>query len=274
MLLVKRFTFPLVFFCCVARLNAQDTQNELDNAAKIYELAALIEQHRIEKHSLPDGRSAAEVIRAIGGHEGLQKHFAADPWGTPYRVVSGTPAGHYSIAGAGPHRRFADADDTLFADGRFIRSNHESALAEARKLAAQQPNRIPRQLELARANRTMIVMRALSTALAAYLAEYDQFPEGGVLAHPAFQGYAREDGWGTPLRVSAKGQTWRIVSAGADKKFDSGTDLGRDVVNENGRFLSTWESAVDAVPAALARFERAKKDFERVAAARPKPIVR
>lgn len=271
---MKTFISSVIFFCFLTPLGAQDIENVLDNATKIYELAALIEQHRIEKHSLPAGRSVAEVIRAIGGHEGLQKHFAADPWGTPYRVASGTPAGHYSIASAGPDRRFDDADDTLFGDGRFIRSNHEPALAEARKLGAQQPDRIPRQLELAKANRTMIVMRTLSTALTVYLAEYDQFPQGDVLAHPAFQGYAREDGWGTPLRVTTKGQTWRIVSAGADKTFDSGTDLGRDLVNENGRFLSTWESAADALPAVVSRFERAKREFERVAAARPKPIVR
>jgi hypothetical protein len=241
----------------------------LENATKIYELAALIEQHRIEKHALPQGRSAAEVVRAIGGGEGLQKHFAADPWGTPYRVTS---ASHYSIISAGPDRKFDDADDTRFDDGRFSRSHHDAAVAKARN--SRRPDEISRQLELAKANRTLIVMRTLSTALAAYLAEFDQFPEGDVLAHPAFQGYAREDGWGTPLRVTAKGQTWRIVSAGADKTFDAGTDLGRDVVNENGRFLYTWESAADAIPSALARYERAKKEFDRVIAASPKPIAR
>jgi hypothetical protein len=58
----------------------------------------------------------------------------------------------------------------------------------------------------------------------------------------------RMDGWGTPLKVHCTSQDYRIVSAGADRRFDEGGwsgpehfgDPAEDIVFSNGKFTRTW----------------------------------
>ena len=105
---------------------------------------------------------------------------------------------------------------------------------------------------------TMSAMRALATAVEAYAVEYDGYPVVGDLRtlmnliEPRFlpQGKApRIDAWGTPYVFLCDGNSYRVVSAGADTTFepnsaklDSPTagrtnDAARDLIYSNGHFV-------------------------------------
>jgi len=287
---VKNFTLALLalVFCIPALAGeaaapAAEIEKVLENARKIYELAARIEKYRTEHGSLPAGRSARDVVRVFGGGEGLQEYFATDAWGTPYRVMVDMPPSRYSIISAGSDGRFdsdswsiakkseSPSDDTVLEDGRFVRSNHAWAFARADKLGARSEDRLRREIDRNKADRTMFAVRQIAADLAGYLTKHDKFPEGDVFELPGFESLPREDAWGTPLRVTVKGNNWRIASAGNDGTFDAGTDLARDLVNENGRFLTTWDTdnqGVDALPWAMTQLELARKEFETAVASR------
>jgi len=92
------------------------------------------------------------------------------------------------------------------------------------------------------AKRTMADMRSLATASEAYATDNNKYPDAKTIAElgklivPIYIRVApQKDGWGTPFRyaVSADLQTYRFVSAGPDKKFDTKDDI----VFENGKFI-------------------------------------
>ena len=92
------------------------------------------------------------------------------------------------------------------------------------------------------AKRTMADMRSLATASEAYATDTNKYPDAKTIAElgklivPIYIRVAPEkDGWGTPFRyaVSADLQTYRFVSAGPDKTFDTKDDI----VFENGEFV-------------------------------------
>ena len=105
---------------------------------------------------------------------------------------------------------------------------------------------------------TMSDMRALATAVEAYAVEYEGYPVVGDLrtltnlVEPRFlpQGKApRIDAWGTPYVFLCDGNSYRVVSAGADRTFepnsaklDSPTagrtnHAARDLIYSNGNFV-------------------------------------
>ena len=262
---------------------AAEINNILENARKMCELATSIEHFRSTHGSLPSGSSTRDVVRACGGGEGKQQYFATDPWGTPYRVKVDPPRGRYSIVGAGSDRRFdpdswnvpkksrSPADDVVLREGgQFVRSNHEWAIAQGDKLGARSEERLRRLIDASKALRTMASVRAIATALFAYLTEHNKFPEGDIFSLPEFKMLPREDAWGTPLRVTVNGDNIRIVSAGSDAKFDAGNDLARDLVMENDQFVTTWDTAgqgVNELSRLIAWLERARKELETAVAA-------
>ena len=84
---------------------------------------------------------------------------------------------------------------------------------------------------LDRAKSTLRRMQSVGTAIAAYMTDYNKAPEAAsidALVPLLVPAYATElavhDGWDTPLRYVRTGaQSFQIVSAGADQKFDERT---------------------------------------------------
>jgi TonB family protein len=81
------------------------------------------------------------------------------------------------------------------------------------------------------------------------------------------------DEWGTPFRVDVgdDGQTYRVISAGADKSFDSGnvaeTSPAKDLIAENGRIASGLNVAAYEKKLAAEQAERDRKLIAERAAA-------
>jgi len=81
------------------------------------------------------------------------------------------------------------------------------------------------------------------------------------------------DEWGTPFRVDVgdDGQTYRVISAGADKSFDSGnvaeTSPAKDLIAENGRITSGLNVAAYEKKLAAEQEERDRKLIAERAAA-------
>ncbi|HWW60083.1 MAG TPA: energy transducer TonB, partial [Thermoanaerobaculia bacterium] len=71
-----------------------------------------------------------------------------------------------------------------------------------------------------------------------------------------------EDAWRSPLRIIIDGESYRIISAGSDRKFDPNTwekpialDTAEDVIFENGKFtryLDLSEYMREKVPTTVA----------------------
>jgi hypothetical protein len=107
-----------------------------------------------------------------------------------------------------------------------------------------------------RAAATIIQMQTIDTAIAAYISDYNAPPKAADMAELAkllVPTYLREvpmaDAWGTPFRYVVDGNDYRIISAGADRKFDatsaSGTplstsDASKDAVMANGTWVVIW----------------------------------
>lgn len=80
-------------------------------------------------------------------------------------------------------------------------------------------------------NRTLADLRTIATAIEAYAADYQRYPEAqtfGELKEVIEPKYivrlTGKDAWGTDLRyiVNRNGSRYRIVSAGADQVFETG----------------------------------------------------
>ena len=116
-------------------------------------------------------------------------------------------------------------------------------------------------LQRSRQKRTMADMRSIATALEAYAAEHDRFPEGTSvdalppLLVPKYIGQIPViDGWGTSLRYEGSSRQYAIGSAGADRQFDKNAlseyppgsatqHFDCDIVYANGSFVQYPEGA-------------------------------
>jgi len=82
--------------------------------------------------------------------------------------------------------------------------------------------------------RTMRDLRMVATAAEAYATDQNKYPmvssygELKAILSPIYiKTLPEKDGWGTPYRysVSSDGQHYRLVSAGADRQFEAGSDM-------------------------------------------------
>lgn len=125
-------------------------------------------------------------------------------------------------------------------------------------------------LARARHDQTVADMRSLAAALEAFGKEHGRLPEGSPEAiwaklapqrGRALQGF---DAWGTRFRieVSRDGRHSRIVSAGADRRFEvlpaldpaakpehrTTADAARDVVMQDGELVQEWREPLAEAP--------------------------
>lgn len=199
---------------------ADEVAQGLENLANIFRIAQYLELKRV----------VAEVPELPP---------AIDPWGNAYLV---DPAAG-RIVGAGSDGRF-DRDrtepeqftglegDVVFANGNFVRTNHNwlcARVTAASEPALAQLRRAEMLLLMSRTERARTMMPLHLTMQAM------QNPEATA---------ATRDAWGTPLRVIEENGTRRVISAGADRTFDPmswsrppALDAREDIVLENGTFV-------------------------------------
>ncbi|HYS53293.1 MAG TPA: hypothetical protein VER58_05965 [Thermoanaerobaculia bacterium] len=99
-----------------------------------------------------------------------------------------------------------------------------------------------------RALRTVGLIRTIAATIEAYNAEHNVYPQ--VKSIDTLERLLI-DAWGTPIRyeLSKDARSYRLVSAGEDRKFDSRkwgipdrdlADFAEDLVFENGKFVRMW----------------------------------
>jgi hypothetical protein len=116
----------------------------------------------------------------------------------------------------------------------------------------------------ARATATRKQMQDLATGIEAYLSDYPTLPADFDAMARGLEGtYLREvpkvDAWGTSFRYEGKGKSYRIISAGSDKKFDPATwdtslktaDTSADAVASNSGVMRVWVFDKDPTAAAV-----------------------
>jgi hypothetical protein len=106
------------------------------------------------------------------------------------------------------------------------------------------------------AERTMAQVRTLATAIEAYAVDNDAYPQAPtvtmlepLLVPTYIASLPASDAWGTPLEYTAgaDGKSYRIRSAGSDRRFQPTRAPGRssktedDLIYEDGTFLAWWE---------------------------------
>lgn len=204
----------------LAAADDADVEKGLQNLANIFRLGAYFElkRARIEVPEIPP---------------------MTDPWGTPY----GIDREEGRVVGAGSDRRFDTADraaeqfagtesDVFFANGNFVRTNHNWLCAHATPAMAAAMAAMRRQeslLLMARTERARLMMARELTLSA--------MRKDDVTAET-------RDAWGTPLRIVEENGKRRIISAGADRAFQPMTwnrepaiDAAEDIVFEDGQFV-------------------------------------
>lgn len=106
-----------------------------------------------------------------------------------------------------------------------------------------------------RARWTMNDMRSLQTAIEAYATDHKAYPQVNdinallPLIQPVYIiATPMHDAWGNPYRIESSATTYRIISAGADGKFDPDSwstparqlDFTADAVIEHGKMTRAW----------------------------------
>jgi TonB family protein len=245
----------LLLLCFAFSVQADDSEiaKGLQNHTRIYAIATYIEA-KLAVGAKPEFRGAS-----------------ADPWGTPYRI----DADVYRIVSAGSDGKFDEASwatreqfpgtegDVVFEKGEWVRTNHNwlckrvtadgpsaTALDLVRKAefgfigARTEPMRstvAPRM--------TMLGIESLAAGVELYRSEKGSL-SGLTLGKLIARGPLTEerDAWGTRLRLEVDGESYRIVSAGADRRFDPESwkrpptlDPAEDIVHENGRYRRRFD---------------------------------
>lgn len=229
----------LIVIAPLAAADDADIASGLENLEKIFGIAHALEVHRVLGTSMPAGQSIT------------------DPWGTAYRIDASR------IVSAGSDRKFDEATwqtaeqfagtagDVVFDNGNFVRTNHNWLCsrvspggASASKLGAM---RTAEGLFLGmRTDGMRVVFGPRMTAMAmegvaAIIEKYRA--ENGSLAG-FFAPEDAVDAWRTPFRFVIDRSSYRIISAGADRKFDPmnwsrppSRDPAEDIVFENGKLV-------------------------------------
>lgn len=252
--------------------NAADNRPAvLQSLARMLDTAYEIEHYALLHDHLPDAATPGDLAREIG-HPEMSGYFV-DAWGTDLRISIDPSANTYTIVSAGSDRAFAPATwswpqestdptaDAVIRDGQIVRSAMKWA-----KPPGSDDTVMANAMVWAKAKRTMADVRTLAAAVEAYNADHNAYPAATDLdalekaISPAYIAkMPRTDGWGTPLKYSGDSAKYQIVSAGADKRFDSATwatkeqtpDLNKDLVYSGGQFVRAWQ------PDATSRFDDA-----------------
>jgi hypothetical protein len=107
-----------------------------------------------------------------------------------------------------------------------------------------------------RARWTYFDIRSIATSLEAWATDHNnQYPEVSgpeavqALVQPMYiMSFPAHDAWGHPYRIESTAKGYRIISAGADGKFDESTwstpgknlPTSDDAVYVNGKFVRSW----------------------------------
>lgn len=155
-----------------------------------------------------------------------------DEWNTPFRISVSSDGRLLRIRSAGPDRKFAQkgcGDDYFAENGRILcpaTASFAPDLADIKAVA----QRI-----------TMIHMRAVAVTVEAYKMDHQRYPRSIRDFHkrePVYAGarFPERDAWGTPFRyvVSPDGQHYSLVSARADRTFDTRNDMPAQTRNDSG----------------------------------------
>ena len=194
-----------------------------------------------------------------------------DPWGTPYRVET---TDGYRIIGAGRDRQFEETHtgerlqfsgldgDAVLENGAMIRSNRNwlyafagAGSAAAAELAGLRKAellfmllRSPVMQKVSGINLTLTAMERVGALVEQHRTRHGELPQNeplrtlaGTIADPNER--LMRDAWGTPFQLLVEGDTWRLISAGADRKFDPASwtrspeaDAAEDIVLEKEGF--------------------------------------
>lgn len=231
-----------------------DVAKGLENLRNVHALALLLDFH----HAMGTTPQPQEV---------------RDPWGTPYRI----DVDKDRIVGAGSDKTFDEASwsaneqfagtegDVVFERGAMARSNRnwlylhvDPAGQSAQELEALREAevglmmlRTPEMQQFNGVKVTRLTIESLSGLVAKYRGVHGDFSKLAAAADPAALLMAEypddsrffRDAWGTPLRLIISGDTYRIVSAGGDRKFQPESwsvapkaDVAEDTILENGAF--------------------------------------
>ncbi len=197
-----------------------------------------------------------------------------DPWGTPYRI----DVQHGRVVGAGSDRTFETPDsaineqfeglegDVVYQGGTIFRSNRNwlyarvtrdgasgkvlQALRSTEILFMMMRTAEMRQFMAVRAS--ALVLDTLNTYAVQYQKNHGDLsklaassdPVGTLVSESGGNRRLLQDAWGTPIRMTIDAKGYRLMSAGADKKFDSASwsvqasaNASEDVILENGAFV-------------------------------------
>ncbi|HYK02868.1 MAG TPA: energy transducer TonB [Thermoanaerobaculia bacterium] len=196
-----------------------------------------------------------------------------DPWGTAYRVeISETGS---LVASAGSDRKFDETEwktveqftglegDIVLVDGKLTRSNRNWLHAQipegpsAARTALDELRHAEMMVMTSRNPVMLSVMAARVSASGLELLARHLVAGGGIPA-------VTTDAWGTPPRVERNGDKLRLVSAGADRKFNPESwtrkpspSFDEDIVYEDGKIarapaaieiLMTHEPRIEPIP--------------------------
>ena len=225
--------------------------------ASVLDMAYEIERYALQRGRYPQAKSPAELSQALLGTDSMAA-VLVDAWGTPLHIDSDPVSKHYVVASAGADRRFDReqwftraatshaADDIVIRNGEMMRWPEEWALARFRAEGGDATRAFGDALETSRAARTLADMTVIRTALEQHVTEHNTLPATLPPDLPP------NDGWGKPFRVTLDpaAKTYRVVSAGADGKFDEKRwsetnetlDLTRDAVLQNGELAPKWQT--------------------------------
>lgn len=243
-------------------------QSDLDR------LAEAAEARIRERGALPPGAGFDALAPDY-----LPARTPVDPWGRPYRLVSGEPM---AVVSAGPDRSFGTGDD-------LVRSIPESGREAGPRPAASAdaPGPAPRL-----ATDVLVTherMRTLVEALESFRSLRGHYPVGNasgslgealVPEHLPAERFSAEDGWGRSWRYRSNdvGSSYTLVSAGSDGDFEalvplrSGPVRGseRDLVVVDGSF-ARWPAGVASPGVAPDREPRPVSSARLPAPAEPRP---
>ena len=156
-------------------------------------LAQAAEEYRQNHGKYPTG-DLTGLLSAMTAGGATSDH---DAWGTLFRYVPAADGQSFSLASAGPDKKFGTDDD------------------------------------LGASDRTTSDLRSIETAVEAFAVDHKVYPVAmnlSALAPQVQPTYIRfipeSDVWGTPFRYeSSDGKSYTISSAGADKTFGTADDI-------------------------------------------------
>jgi hypothetical protein len=236
---------------------ASESETVFRSMGAVLDVAYEIERYAVKHGRLPAAKSPAELSQVLLGTEGMTE-VLVDAWGTPLHIDSNPRTNRYVVASAGADKQFDReqwlmraatrnaAADIVVVDGETLRWPEEWALTRFRGEGGDATRALTNALENSKAVRTLADMRLISVRLDTHVIEYGQLPAALPSDLP------QRDGWGNAfaVKIDRNAKTYRVVSAGADGKFDEKRwsetgetlDLTGDAVLQNGELGPAWQT--------------------------------